>query len=160
MAMSMGAECVTDCADPSVLIITRNYPKGKAESLILAEDETVLKAIAAGCKLVHVEWLLLSSRYWWRLPLDDFLVTPDKPYTSIDEEALVRKDQTAPQLENWKYPLYASILKYILAVGTEPNPPPPSEPTLTLTLHPDSAPEPEPDPEPDPEPERKRKKEE
>lgn len=61
-----------------------------------------------------MEWLILSSRYWWKLPIEPFVISLEKEYKKINEEELANQlDKNQEFLQNWKYPGYEHILNLI-----------------------------------------------
>eukprot|EP00826_Nyctotherus_ovalis_P032476 TRINITY_DN2617_c0_g2_i3.p1 TRINITY_DN2617_c0_g2~~TRINITY_DN2617_c0_g2_i3.p1 ORF type:complete len:478 (+),score=109.89 TRINITY_DN2617_c0_g2_i3:887-2320(+) len=79
------------------------------------ESEAVREAESKGGKVADVEWLVLSERYWWKLPLDWFLVGKDKVVAKANEMELASAMQKKLQEGTyWMYEFHNEVLKGIL----------------------------------------------
>jgi len=71
-------------------------------------------------KVVSVDWLVLSSRYWRKLPLDPFILSKDLPKATINEFKLVEEMEGSLE-KKWKCEYYDEILKGLLENEQEIN---------------------------------------
>eukprot|EP00826_Nyctotherus_ovalis_P005535 TRINITY_DN11254_c0_g1_i1.p1 TRINITY_DN11254_c0_g1~~TRINITY_DN11254_c0_g1_i1.p1 ORF type:complete len:478 (-),score=90.38 TRINITY_DN11254_c0_g1_i1:138-1571(-) len=106
-AAEMGALITTQITD-STLVLLWKY----------REDELVREAEEKGGKLVDMHWLILSSRYWRKLPVEPFLISKQNPAAYFNELKLV--EEMREKLDkNWKYEYYNEILDELIESGRE-----------------------------------------
>ena len=86
------------------------------------ENKIIYSASTQGIKIIDANWLILSDRYWWNLPLEPFIITKDKPKANVNEIDLtnnIQKNQNESKV--WKYKNYKEILNEILSSEVKEN---------------------------------------
>lgn len=79
------------------------------------ESEVVREAERKGGSVVDVEWLVLSERYWWKLPLECFVVDKEKAVAKVNEVELAGAMQKKMmEGADWMYEFHSEVLKDIL----------------------------------------------
>lgn len=102
MAAEMGALFANEITDSTIALLWK-YKEGKK----------VEEAEKKGAKLVDLQWLILSSRYWHKLPIEPFVISKDNPKAKMSELKIAEEMEKRLEKE-WKYEHYDEILQGLL----------------------------------------------
>ncbi len=109
MLIGMGAEYAPDETASDALVLARSFNE---------KLPAIRNAAALGRKVVQIWWLILSSRYWSRLPLESFLLSKERPKLVVDELALAKELEGEVE-EDWKFEAYDDMMKTLLSGAVE-----------------------------------------
>eukprot|EP00826_Nyctotherus_ovalis_P008364 TRINITY_DN12163_c0_g3_i2.p1 TRINITY_DN12163_c0_g3~~TRINITY_DN12163_c0_g3_i2.p1 ORF type:complete len:479 (+),score=154.68 TRINITY_DN12163_c0_g3_i2:91-1527(+) len=102
MATEMGALITNEITDNTITLLWK-----------YKEVKMVEEAEKKGAKLVDLHWLILSSRYWHKLPIEPFIISKDNPKAKFTELKIAEEMEKKLEKE-WKYEHYDEILNGLL----------------------------------------------
>jgi len=103
IATSMGAVIISSIEDHTIILVNQH------------ENDIIQKEKSKGLRMVDINWLILSDRYWWKLPLEYFEVSKENPIIKLNEVELANQMQkNLKDNTYWKYDYYNDILQDII----------------------------------------------